>query len=43
MRLIDPQLTSAALVVGPLFTLMKWVLAVILPLVGIAGFVAHFF
>jgi hypothetical protein len=38
-----PQLTSSALVVGPLFTLMKWVLAVILPLVGIAGFVARVF
>ena len=38
-----PQLTSPALVVGPLFTLMKWVLAVILPLVGIAGFVARVF
>jgi hypothetical protein len=37
-----PRLTSPALVIGPLFTLMKWVLAVILPLVGIVGFVARF-
>ncbi len=36
-----PQLTSPALVVGPIFTLMKWILAVTLPLVGIAGFVAR--
>jgi hypothetical protein len=36
-----PRLTSPALVAGPLFTLMKWVLAVVLPLVGIAGFVAR--
>ena len=38
-----PQLTSPALVVGPMFTLMKWTLAVILPLVGIAGFLARLF
>jgi len=37
-----PQLTSPALVIGPLFTLMKWVLAVILPPVGIAGFLPRF-
>ena len=36
-----PQLTRPALVVGPLFTLIKWMLAVTLPLVGIAGFIAR--
>ena len=36
-----PRLTSTALGVGPIFTLIKWMLAVTLPLVGIAGFVAR--
>jgi hypothetical protein len=35
-----PDLKSPALVVGPMFTLMKWTLACTLPLVGIAGFLA---
>jgi hypothetical protein len=36
-----PHLSGTALVAGPIFTLIKWVLAVLLPLVGLAGFVIH--
>jgi hypothetical protein len=38
-----PRLTSPTLDIGPIFTLMKWLLTVTLPLVGIAGFVARAF
>jgi hypothetical protein len=38
-----PRLAGAALGVGPVFTLLKWVLAVTLPVVGIAGFAARAF
>jgi hypothetical protein len=36
-----PRLASFALAIGPIFTLVKWILAVVLPLVGVAGFVAR--
>jgi hypothetical protein len=36
-----PQLSKSALIVGPLFTFTKWLLAVALPLVGAAGFIAR--
>ncbi len=36
-----PQFTSSALIFGPIFTLTKWLLAVVLPLVGAVGFIAR--
>jgi hypothetical protein len=33
-----PRLANSALAVGPIFTLIKWILAAVLPLIGIAGF-----
>jgi hypothetical protein len=33
-----PRLANSALTVGPIFTLIKWTLAAVLPLIGIAGF-----
>jgi hypothetical protein len=36
-----PRLSKSALVIGPIFTLTKWILAVTLPLVGCAAFASR--